>query len=148
MYQQEAAAGALAAVERLLSAVVTRDVETLVAAYEPGPETLVFLEGPRSSTVGGERIAAGWRAWATAPFRLVGRRWTQSPQTLVGDGLVAVCGVLDLDVAGGGPDRVVQVRGTWLLRAGPDWRIAHEHVSLPAADPWGTGDWLPAAGAA
>lgn len=42
---------------RLFDAMVAGDVETVIAMYDPSPDTLVFLEAPRWATHGGERVA-------------------------------------------------------------------------------------------
>lgn len=132
----------------LFDAMVAGDVETVIAMYDPSPDTLVFLEGPRWATHGGERVAVGWRAFATSPLQVHAVEWVECPFLAAGDDLAWFAGIVDVRFAPapGEAERSVRFRSTHVLRPGDDgrWRVVHEHVSQPLADPYGIGDWLPA----
>lgn len=147
----EGTGGALAAVEALLAAVVDRRVADVVAAYDAGPATYVFPEGPRWSTRGGERVEAGWRAWLGTPNAIFGSAWVEGPYAQQAGELAWVAGVLDLDTDTATGLRPLRMRASYVLRrtegsaGGPAegaWRIVHEHFSRPDPDPYGRGDWL------
>lgn len=132
------------AVEALIGAVAARRADAVVAAYEDGPATYVFPEGPRWSTVSGAAVARGWRAWLDAGNAIDAWHWVEGPYEGTEGDLAWVAGILDLDVRSGAGPRTLRLRGTYVLRrTAAGWRIVHEHFSQPAPDPYGTGDWLP-----
>jgi ketosteroid isomerase-like protein len=136
----------LQTITRMLDAVRDRRVETVVDCFDPGPDTYVFLEGPRWTNRGGESIRRGWRAYFQAPIRLRSWSWHDGPLLHESGDLAVVAGVVDCDFEAGGAPRPLRMRMTWgLARNAGVWRIVHEHGSQPLADPYGTGDWLPAA---
>jgi ketosteroid isomerase-like protein/uncharacterized protein (DUF1330 family) len=138
------------AVGRHFQAVVARDVEAVVGRYAPGDRTYVFVEGPRWSTRGHERIAAGWRAFAAASLAVDRVEWLEGPVAQVEGRLGWIAGIVEVVVRVAGVERRVRFRGSFVMHRDPagEWRIVHEHFSQPAADPYGIGDWLPAGGAA
>lgn len=136
---------ALDAVEGMLHALIDRRLDDVLDSFSAADDAYVFVEGPRWTTRGGDRIARGWRAYFDAPIRIDGYRWIEGPFTFGRDGdLAAVAGVIDYDFRGNDRTGRLRMRMTWLLRREKDrWRIVHEHGSQPLADPYGTGDWWP-----
>jgi ketosteroid isomerase-like protein len=125
-------------------AIVERRVEDIVGAYARDEQTLVFLEGPRWQTQGFERISTGWRAFADAPLDVESITWVDGPYGGVSDGSGWFAGTLELRVHARGRSTTVRWRDTHVLVKSDDgaWRIVHEHVSQPTADPYGIGDWV------
>ena len=141
-----ARASAVEAVASHFRAVVEKDAAEIIARYVPREDLYVFVEGPRWSTVGHHAVATGWRAFCDAAMHVRAIDWVEGPRADARAGMAWVAGVVDLSVAvSDGSERVVRLRGTHVLeRADGGWRVAHEHFSQPAADPYGIGDWLPA----
>ena len=129
---------------------IAKRADEIIARYAPSENTYVFVEGPRWSTTGIERIATGWRAYVGAPMAMVGFEWVEGPHAAVGVPLAWHAGIVDVDMNIRGTVRRVRFRATHVLRLQDDgqWRIEHEHFSQPAADPYGIGDWLPSASSA
>ena len=125
-------------------AVLDGRVEDVINHYADSEETLVFLEGPRWVTRGHANIAKGWRAYVEAPFTLERIEMVEPPLAR-SDGSYGFIGfVVELDVKAEAGTKTVRMRGTFVteLDANGSWKIVHEHFSQPAADPYGTGDWL------
>jgi len=130
--------------EAMLTAVVDRSVDDVLATFSPQDDAYVFVEGPRWSTRGGDRIEAGWRAYFKAPIAINAFHWVEGPFVFESDTLAQVCGVIDYDIVGDGKAGRLRMRMTWLVRREHGaWRIVHEHGSQPLADPYGAGDWWP-----
>lgn len=149
--QAEAGTSSLAAeAERHFHAVVARDLDAVVGRYAPGDRPYVFVEGPRWSTRGHERVAVGWRAFADAPLTVDRVEWVEGPVEQVEGPLGWIAGIVELVVRAAGVERRVRFRGSFVMHrdAAGAWRIVHEHFSQPTADPYGIGDWLSAGGAA
>jgi ketosteroid isomerase-like protein/uncharacterized protein (DUF1330 family) len=140
----EAAASLAAAAERHFHAVMARDLEAIVGRYAPGDRPYVFVEGPRWSTRGHDRIAAGWRAFAAASLSVERVEWVEGPVAEVEGRFGWIAGIVELVVQVAGVERRVRFRGSFVMQrdAAGEWRIVHEHFSQPAADPYGIGDWL------
>lgn len=142
---------ALSTVEALLRATVIRDAEAIVDCYAKDEELHVFVEGPRWQTVGYEAVAGGWRAFCESAFRVTAIEIIDGPRVFGEDAAervgahatVVAMTRLTYEADGEQEVRQMDLRLTWVLRREPDrWRIIHEHGSQPAADPYGTGDWL------
>ncbi|MFV2022833.1 MULTISPECIES: YybH family protein [unclassified Micromonospora] len=133
---------------QMLDALRERDLDGVLDCFDPGPQTYVFLEGPRWSNRGGDRVHEGWRRYFDSPVRLIEWRWADGPDVHESQHVAFVCGIVDCHFTGGPQDRQLRMRMTWGLRRGTDgvWRIIHEHGSQPLADPYGTGDWFAEAG--
>ena len=125
--------------------IVEKDLEGILATYAQSEDTLVFVEGPREVTIGYEAIARGWAGFTQAPMTLDSCHWAEIYQeTIVGD-CGWLVGIADLRVTINGIAKALRLRGSFILRlhAKHGWQICHEHFSLPHADPYGIGDWLP-----
>ena len=134
----------LAAIEAMLNAVIDRRLDEVLDSFSAADDAYVFVEGPRWSTRGGDRIAQGWRAYFDAPIRIDSYRWLEGPFVLGDEPLALVAGILDYAVRGNGKAGTLRMRMSWLLRdEGGRWRIVHEHGSQPLPDPYGAGDWWP-----
>ena len=127
-------------------AVIEKRIDEIVDRYWPDHRTYVFVEGPRWSTRGHDRIATGWRAFVNAPLAVRSVEWVEGPLSEICADLGWIGGIVELTVEVAGTTRQVRFRGTFVMRRSADgaWRIVHEHFSQPAADPYGIGDWLPA----
>lgn len=128
-------------------AVIERRAEDIISGYADDAETWVFLEGPRPATLGHEKIAAGWRAFVEAPFEVRDIRVVDGPRCRAEGAMAWYAARVELDVVADGREKTVAMRGTFVMRRdGTDgrWQIEHEHFSLPAPDPYGTGDWVEA----
>ncbi len=133
-----------ASIGEFYKAVIAKDVERIVASYTNSPDTYVFVEGPRYSTLGIERIAKGWRDFCAAPMALESITWTEGPWSEEHGDMAWVAGILVLRVKV--KERVFEqtFRASFVLRknAAGAWQIRQEHVSAPLEDPYGIGDWL------
>jgi ketosteroid isomerase-like protein len=136
---------AVAAVRGLYDAIVAADIDAVLDHYADSPDLSVFVEGPRWLTVGYDAVARGWRAFGDAPIRLTGVEVVEGPFVEVGGDLAVVSQIVDITSTAEGAERQLRMRMTHgLRREGGRWRTVHEHASQPLADPYGTGDWLPA----
>jgi len=147
MFHPMESSSAITAIERLMDATVAKRLDEIIDSYEPSEAVFVFLEGPRWATHGFAAVATGWTAFIDADFQVRSRRWIGAPELIGEGGLASIQGIFELDTRVGDIDRTVRFRGTWTLRKSTDetdgkWRIVHEHVSMPAEDPYGIGDWL------
>lgn len=130
--------------EAMLTAVVDQRLEGVLETFSPEDDAYVFVEGPRWTTHGGDRIKAGWEAYFKAPVGITAFRWVEGPFTWESDTLAQVVGVIDYDIVGDGKAGRLRMRMTWLVRREEGrWRIVHEHGSQPLEDPYGAGDWWP-----
>jgi ketosteroid isomerase-like protein len=139
--------GPLQTATAMLNALRHRDLDTVLDCFDPADDTYVYPEGPRWTNGGGANIQRGWRAYFRAPIELRSWEWTDGPHEYLSDSLALVAGVIRYEFIGGGEPRRLPMRMTWVLRRGADgkWKILHEHGSQPQPDPYGTGDWFPAA---
>jgi ketosteroid isomerase-like protein len=129
----------LAAIEDLLDAIRSSDVERILGRYLHDDRLLVFLEGPASAMEGfDEEYARG--AWSrlleSSPFSLL----RLGPDTRAGASgdLGYVTGTVGfaLETPSGGR-KAGQNRATWVLeRQRGDWVIVAEHVSFPVPAPY------------
>lgn len=128
----------------MLDSLRDRSLEGVLDCFDKADDTYVFVEGPRWTNRGGERIQQGWRDYFEAPIRLIDWAWTEGPYVFESGDLATVCGVIEYQFEGDGKPRPLRFRMTWVVRRGEDrvWRIVHEHGSQPLDDPYGTGDWL------
>ena len=128
--------------EELFSAIMAKDLSRIEGCYLNAPELLVFLEGPRSRTVGWENIKAGWRHFLAAAMELETYQWGEDLLIRVygESGFVAATNSYNWRIKG--RELRTEMRGTWALeRIGGNWRIVHEHGSFPHPDPYSVGDW-------
>jgi ketosteroid isomerase-like protein len=125
-------------------AVVEKRVADIIDHYTNSESLYVFVEGPRWSTIGFERVSTGWRAFHDAPLSVTAVEWIEGPFFQATEQLAWIAGITELHVQVGDEHKAVRFRGTFVLQPESDgqWRIVHEHFSQPAADPYGIGDWL------
>lgn len=127
----------------MLDALINRDLDGVLDSFDPADDTYVYLEGPRWTNKGGDRIAKGWRDYFQAPIALRSWEWQEGPEVHESGDLALVAGVIEYQFEGAGAPRPLRMRMTWVTRRTDGvWRILHEHGSQPLADPYGTGDWL------
>ncbi len=124
--------------------IIEKRVADIINHYTNAESLYVFVEGPRWSTMGFERVAAGWRAFNDAPLAVTSVEWIEGPFFQVTAPLAWIAGITELKVQVGDELKAVRFRGTFVMQPESDgnWRIVHEHFSQPAADPYGIGDWL------
>jgi ketosteroid isomerase-like protein len=127
-------------------AVIEKRIDDIVSHYRNSDQTYVFIEGPRWSTQGIDRINKGWNAYIDAPLSVQSVRYVEGPLAEVsssGD-LAWIAGIVELAVSIAGNVKTIRFRSTFVFRKEADghWRIEHEHFSQPAEDPYGIGDWL------
>lgn len=129
---------------KLFRAVIEKRLDGILDCYLPLETTYVFVEGPRWSTKGFARISEGWRAFVNADLELTSCDWVEGPFGEEAADMAWVGGIVEIRARVRDEVRTVRLRGTFVMRrddAG-GWRIAHEHFSAPAPDPYGIGDWL------
>jgi ketosteroid isomerase-like protein len=145
-HDAHASLGLIRLTEEHFDNAVALRTEAVIERYASSPDTYVFVEGPRWSTQGHDRIASGWRAYSSAPFQLTSWRWTEGPRGGGGEDFGFTAGIVELKVRSKEGEHLVVLRATHVYRreASGVWKIVHEHLSQPAADPYGTGDWLKA----
>jgi ketosteroid isomerase-like protein len=126
------------------AAIVRKDVDAICASYVPGNDTYVFVEGPRYSTLGTDKIFKGWRDFNAAPMALESIIWTEGPFSKQSSDMAWVAGIVRLGLNVKGKLFEQQFRMTFVLRQNAEgiWQIEQEHASAPLADPYGIGDWL------
>ena len=130
-------------VEGHWKAIIEGRIGSVISAYADTADTYVFSEGPRWATRGKEKIDVGWRAYMRAPFRLTSYEWIEGPFEGTNGAFGWCAGVAQFGVRRTDSETQVRFRFSFVLeRTGERWRIVHEHFSQPAADPYGTGDWL------
>ncbi|WP_433496465.1 YybH family protein [Sphaerimonospora sp. CA-214678] len=135
---------AVQAAESMLNAVVARDLEKVVGIFSDRPDAYMYVEGPRWTTRGGERLREGWAAYFRAGVGIEAWEWVEGPFSFDTAELAQVMGVIDYRVRGGDTVTPLRLRMTWLFRMeNGRWRIVHEHGSQPLEDPYGAGDWWP-----
>jgi ketosteroid isomerase-like protein len=138
-YAPPEASEVLAAIEDLLDAIRSADVERILGRYLHDDRLLVFLEGPASAMEGfDEEYARG--AWSglleASPFSLL-RLGSDTRAGASGDlGYVTGTVSFALETPSGGR-KAGQNRATWVLeRHEGGWVIVAEHVSFPVPAPY------------
>jgi ketosteroid isomerase-like protein len=136
--------GAIGSIDAFYEAIIRKDVEVIISSYTQSPDTYVFVEGPRYSTLGIENIAKGWRDFCIAPMSLESITWTEGPWSEETSDMAWVAGMLQLRIDVKGTVFEQTFRASFVLRKNNAglWQIRQEHVSAPLADPYGIGDWL------
>ena len=130
--------------EKHYAAVVEKRVAEILDYYVKSDQTYVFVEGPRWSTVGYERIAKGWRDFCDSPIAVEKVEWIEGPRSEISGDMGWIGGQVELTVNINGQTKAIRFRGTFVMRLEADgkWRVIHEHFSQPAENPYGIGDWL------
>jgi hypothetical protein len=144
-------------IDRFIESITEERIAEIIAGYDPSDSTYVFLEGPRWSTMTGERVAFGWTKFTESPIRMRTWRWEEGSFEQVHGDMGWIAGILVLGVEAAGVAKEIRIRGTYVMRrdrvagdvsvgtqldaAGP-WMIVHEHFSQPLDDPYGVGDWV------
>ncbi|MBX7219280.1 MAG: nuclear transport factor 2 family protein [Blastocatellia bacterium] len=128
-------------------AVIEKRIDEVIDHYAPLETTYVFLEGPRWATLGQTNIAAGWKAFLTSKMTLLSCQWKEAPLEEIAGEMGWIGGIVHMELKIGEQPKSLDLRGTFVVRRFADgkWRIVHEHFSQPHPDPYGVGDWLPAA---
>ncbi|MGW7513996.1 nuclear transport factor 2 family protein [Streptomyces sp. NPDC054796] len=122
--------------------MITADVDRALAHYEPGPDTYSLIEGPSTSLHGDRRLREGWEGWFASGLRLLDVTWAEGPFEQRSGDIAWITGAVDARVRTPGTELPVRFGVTWILRRTDDrWAIAHDHYSIPAADPYGVGEW-------
>ncbi len=134
----------LIANQAFYQAIIDKRVADICAHYVQSPQTYVFVEGPRYSTLGYANIARGWDDFCASALTLEKIEWVEGPFTEIEGTMGWVGGMIVLTVQLREQTFSVQFRATFILRQAADglWLITHEHVSGPLPDPYGIGDWL------
>jgi uncharacterized protein (TIGR02246 family) len=130
--------------ERFFQGVIDKNIEVIADTYADDAQLFVFLEGPRTKTIGWENVRTGWEHYLSSKISPQHIAWGDDLQIRdYGNvGWVAVSNKVTV-VIGGEPPTTLELRSTWFLeKRDGQWRIVHEHVSLPHPDPYGIGDWL------
>lgn len=129
--------------ERFFQGLVDKDIQRIDDSYLHAERLFVFLEGPRSKTIGWTDVRSGWEKYLASRISVVELRLGDDAQIHDGGDTGWVAASLRAVIAiDGAPPKTLDFRGTWLLEKNDGrWRIVHEHVSLPHPDPYGVGDW-------
>ncbi len=127
------------------AAIRDKQYEAIIDTYMPGEDAFVFVEGPRWVTRGWSAICEGWRGFIAAPMTLNEVVWEEVFQEQIIGQVGWLSGIASLQVTLSGKSVHVRLRGSFVMTLCDDgrWRICHEHFSIPHADPYGIGDWLP-----
>ncbi len=124
-------------------AAMEKNVDEILASYSETSDLLVFIEGPRWATLGYDKVAKGWRDFCNSAIHLKKCDWVENLQAKKDENMGFVAGILELEVEVASITKKIRFRASFILRnEGDRWRIIHEHVSQPAPDPYGIGDWL------
>jgi uncharacterized protein (TIGR02246 family) len=130
--------------ERFFQAVIDKNIEVISSTYAHDARLFVFLEGPRAKTIGWEKVRTGWESYLSSKISVQSITWGDDLQIrdYGNAGWVAASNKVTVAIGDESP-KTLEMRSTWLLeKRDGQWRIVHEHVSLPHADPYGIGDWL------
>ena len=122
--------------------IIEKDIAGILHKYVPSEDTYVILEGPRLTTKGFEKISKGWKDFCLSPIQLKTIQWTEGPFAEASDSMAWVSGIIHLSVQIN--DHIFEnvFRASFVLtKAGDEWKIKHEHVSVVHPDPYGIGDW-------
>jgi ketosteroid isomerase-like protein len=139
--------------------IIQKDIAGICAKYAASPDTYVVLEGPRLTTMGFEKIQKGWTDFCASPLALLSIQWTEGPFVEEHATMAWVAGIIRLKIKINKDKEMVSgdinhdntnhggfentFRASFVLvKAGSDWKIKHEHVSVAHPDPYGIGDWL------
>ncbi len=124
--------------------IIKKRTDSIVETYSNSNDLLVFVEGPRWSTVGYENVSKGWRDFVGSDIELQKCEWVENLTSKVGGDMGFVAGIVELQVKIKNELKTIRFRGTFVFerQTNGDWRIIHEHFSQPATDPYGIGDWL------
>jgi hypothetical protein len=140
-------------IDAFIKSITEERIADIIAGYDPSDATYVFLEGPRWSTITGERVGFGWTKFTESPIRMRTWRWEEGSFEQVHGDMGWIAGIMVLGVEAGGVAKELRIRGTYVMRRdriangssegrpGP-WMIVHEHFSQPMDDPYGVGDWV------
>lgn len=125
-------------------AIIEKRVPDICVKYVQSPETYVFVEGPRYATLGYDAITKGWQDFCNSALSLHSIEWIEGPFMEVDEKMGYISGQIILTVEVKGEKFSVQFRATFVMLKDENgtWKIKHEHVSAPALDPYGIGDWL------
>ena len=131
--------------DKQFSAVIESRVKDIISHYNESPDTYVFVEGPRWSTLGFEKISAGWNGYVGSPIKVKDIRFVEGPHGRVFGDMAWIGHIIEMTVNVNGEEKEIRFRGTFVIgkNENEEWKIEHEHFSQPAQDPYGTGDWLP-----
>jgi ketosteroid isomerase-like protein len=132
-------------INQFYQAIIEKRVADICANYVLSEQTYVFVEGPRYSTLGYAAIAKGWGDFCDSALKLLKIEWLEGPFAQENQTLACVSGMIILTVEVKEKVFSVQFRASFVLqKMDTTWQISHEHVSIPATDPYGIGDWLKA----
>ncbi len=125
------------------TAVIKKDIKTILATYAKSEDLLVFVEGPRWATLGYENVERGWRDFVDADISVLECNWIKHLQSKVAGNMGFLAGVVELKAVIAGNEKKIKFRGTFVFeKIDSEWKVIHEHFSQPADDPYGIGDWL------
>jgi len=131
--------------DKQFSAVIEARVKDIISHYNESPDTYVFVEGPRWSTLGFKKISTGWNGYVDSPIKVKDIRFVEGPHGRVSGDMAWIGHIIEMTVTVNGEEKEIRFRGTFVIgkNENDEWKIEHEHFSQPAPDPYGTGDWLP-----
>ena len=130
--------------DKQFSAVIEERVKDIISHYNDSPDTYVFVEGPRWSTLGFEKISTGWNGYGDSPIKVKKIQFVEGPKGRVTEKMAWIGHIINMTVDINGEKKEIRFRGTFVIgkNTNDEWKIEHEHFSQPASDPYGTGDWL------
>jgi ketosteroid isomerase-like protein len=134
---------ALETINEHYTVIINKNIEGICNMYVPSEETYVILEGPRLTTIGITKIKKGWTDFCASALALKSINWIEGPFVEETANMAYVTGIISLKVNVKSTDFENIFRTTFvLIKQQENWKIKHEHVSLPHPDPYGIGDWL------
>jgi ketosteroid isomerase-like protein len=126
------------------AAVQEKRIDDILNFYADSPDLLVFVEGPRWTTLSFEKVSKGWRDFVDSPITVKSCEWIEQLESkqFADSGFVA--GIVEMKVEINDELKTIRFRGTFNFQKEADgnWRVIHEHFSQPAENPYGIGDWL------
>ncbi len=130
-------------IRRFYNAIIANEIDKINASYCPDEDTYVVLEGPRFTTKGHIQISKGWRDFCDSKIVLDKIEWIEGPFEEIQGDMGWLAGIIEIYVSIDRKQFMNTFRASFVLKKEQDdWKIRHEHVSAPHADPYGIGDWL------
>jgi len=119
-------------VNQFAAAVRAKDLDAIMKVYTPGPDLLVFDVIPPRQYVGADAYRKDWKGFLDTFKGPI--KFTVSDLSIDAGGKIAyshsIQHMTGTDTKGKPVDFTVRVTDVY-RKSGGDWRVVHEHVSVP-----------------